>query len=254
MKIEEITHSYQVKYESELQYIHVYKDIYVFKFTKTSEIKKKKTATIQGDCREVDIKRHNKNKTRDFFVSSTKEEKQIQIVSNGFLEVAQKKGYSDAWDKKKRIAAPFDMFLDKKITKDNFILSDWSSYMIFDLDGSPLPCAIYMDYIEAGLSNGRYDLVKAKKILEKRNDIDGLILTDVPYYNCSSGCSKYIRLIWQPSKKDYQKMWEKCLSYKTQWPSTTMAHAIFDLDLLGLRKGGAAYFDEFYKSKEDEDY
>jgi hypothetical protein len=46
-------------------------------------------------------------------------------------------------------------------------------------------------------------------------------------------------------------MWKQQQAYGTTYPSTKRFQAMFDLDILGLRAGGAAMFDTFHASKDD---
>ena len=159
----------------------------------------------------------------------------------------------------------------KKINKDTIVRVAHDCHMVFDRNGTPLPVAIQFDYISnGGITDGRFDLVKLAKHLLKRRDVliyepQGLrktevdtdllaktvedAIAEVPYYNRERGCSHTIYFMWQPTRDAYRKMWDKCLQLNKKSPSTVKHQAIFDLDLLGFRRAGAAYFDNYYESR-----
>ena len=171
-------------------------------------------------------------------------------------------------------------------TADDLVVMDTGSHMLFDRHGEALPTGILFDYIAAGrISNRNYNLEKAAEILLARPDVDvwahqGGYKSDrpaeirdadtskktgecklaetveealftIPYYNAERGRTHTMYFLWKPSVEDYRKMWDACKATKTSYPSTNMHQCIFELDLLGLRAGGAAKHDDSYKDDRD---
>lgn len=159
----------------------------------------------------------------------------------------------------------------KKFNTDSIVSLDSGSHMIFDRNGQPLPVGVPFDYIShGGITDGRYDLDKLAKHLLSRSDIliynpqgwrrDDLdykksaktvadAIVDIPYYNSEPGCTKTIYFIWQPTQADYLRMWTLSQKLNRKYPSTAHHQAIFDLDLLGVRAAGIAYFDNYHESR-----
>lgn len=170
------------------------------------------------------------------------------IVSQKFLDELTSYGWNGKDNNYKHweliSKKPYD---DLNKVKYHLIQADISSHMIFDVNHEPLPVAIYFSYTDGSIKSSSYNLDTLAKILSKRNDVKLLVDNElIPYYNNDSGSERYSEFIWRPTVKEYRKMWKKCLSYKTEYPSTNNHMAVFDLDLLGLRRGGAAKFDSFY--------
>jgi hypothetical protein len=140
-----------------------------------------------------------------------------------------------------------DPFSSFKRNRGIFLRDDDSCHMIFDVNNEPLPVAVRFDYIDGNMRNGSYDLAKALDILNARDDIYIIHnIESVPYYNRSSSCSSCISFLWRPSVEDYRKMWDRCKKIDKKYASCRMHQAIFEEDLLGLRAGGAAKYDEHY--------
>lgn len=122
-------------------------------------------------------------------------------------------------------------------------------HTVWRLDGTIYPTAILFDYISANMNNRAYDIDRAFQILSERSDVTfldnnhrptaGKILR-IPYYNSECG-ETYLSFAWRPSQEQRERLYE-CELGKFK--------LIFDEDMLGLRAGGAALFDCFYKSKE----
>jgi hypothetical protein len=139
------------------------------------------------------------------------------------------------------------------------------SNQLRDTNDEYLPVALRFNYLYGHYDNAHYDLEKAIKILENNPAIvlfneDGEIakgnkvISRIPHYNSDSVCNKALYFLWQPTKEDYQKLMEQCSTYGDgSHPSTNIAAAIFDMDLFGLRVGGAALFDKYYAHKEFEE-
>ena len=171
-------------------------------------------------------------------------------------------------------------------TADDLVIMDTSAHMLFDRHGEVLPTGILFDYIAAGrISNRNYHLDKVAEILLARPDVDvwahqGGFNSDkpaeirdaatskktgecklaetveealftIPYYNAERGRTHTMYFLWKPSVEDYRKLWEACKATKTTYPSTNMHQCIFELDMLGLRGGGAAKHNDYYTDDRD---
>ena len=149
----------------------------------------------------------------------------------------------------------FDDYI--KINGDNdFVIRDdyFNSRMMFDIDGNVLPVAIHCDYIDAHMSNASYDLEKALEILRKNPDVHFIdrrgsftdpVIEEIPYYNVDDKRTHFLHFIFSPTKEQVNQMWKLQQTLKEKYPSTAKHQAIFELDILGLRKGGAAKFDTY---------
>jgi hypothetical protein len=110
---------------------------------------------------------------------------------------------------------------------------------LFDLDGVPYPVALYYDYISARMHNMNYKLDDVLEYLKTRDDIrfpDEAKVLDVPFYNCDENHNKYLEFFWMPTREDYIKMWDQCLTNGGQYPSTSRYYAVEALDLLGINE------------------
>lgn len=121
-----------------------------------------------------------------------------------------------------------------------------------NVEGRRVPVAVHFDYINGHIDDSRYDLDRALAILKARTDIrfppddgrdgrPGTVLA-IPHYNVERHRSCFLRFIWMPSVEDYQRLPLKMGLFE---PHKT----VFDLDLLGLKAGGATLFDDFYKHR-----
>jgi hypothetical protein len=134
-------------------------------------------------------------------------------------------------------------------------------------DGTLLPTGIAFHYIEPAIHNGAYDLDKLVEILRAREDVmimaatesgmarynqpygskpkvaePGEEIDDIPYYNRSRGQTKTVTFFWTPSQE---------VSERLRSDYTNRYKIVFDEDMLGLRAGGAALYDTFYKQGDD---
>lgn len=151
-----------------------------------------------------------------------------------------KKPYSDANKK--------DMVL---------VLACSYNHTIYNADREHLVVGMYCDYLNTGnFHNGKYDLEKARKILSKRKDVHSLseIKLIQPYTNRSPGHSHNISFYWSPDVNTYRTIMDKAeskIDERLRSPgSGAIGRVEFDLDLLGLRAGGAALHDNYHDSNE----
>lgn len=154
-----------------------------------------------------------------------------------------------------------------------FIESHGCSHQLFDLDGEPLPVALFFSYIEGGFDESNYDLAKAVQILKARDDVTLVegggersyrysskeipdddprkYIGKIPNYNAQRNHTTSIAFAWHPSTEDFRAVWEE-VSKKDKDPgSDALRLAVFNTDALGLRKGGAAHFNDYYKNLRD---
>ncbi len=194
----------------------------------------------------------------------------LSLVDPSLLEDAANHGFMEAFRLQEKkgvnirgeVNNVFTAFTENNAQLDHLVRVDWSSNLIFNRVGQLLPVAIQFDYIMARMHDGCYDLEKAAAVLSKdprvkflpgersysRDDVDSPIKR-IPSYNATSGQTQYIPFLFSPTAEDSIRMWDQMVSYRTQYPSTTNFQAIWDLDLLGLRKAGAARYDGFHDSK-----
>lgn len=131
------------------------------------------------------------------------------------------------------------------------------------LDGRPVPVALYFGYLNGYYDNAHYDLKRTVEILRQRADVTLRVpdrewdrahpkthpeVKRIPYYNATSGRDAALSFVWHPEQGDYERLVAETERRGGKYPWSNRYRAIFDLDLLGLRAGGAALFDEFYKS------
>lgn len=124
----------------------------------------------------------------------------------------------------------------------------------YTLDGAPVPVGVFMDYLHGRLDNAHYDLGRAMGILQanpavtfldsRRNPIppERGRAESIPYYigRPAEDGNAFIRCVWAP---DAAQMASIC--HEPKGPGTDRHRRIFDLDLLGLRAGGAALFEDY---------
>lgn len=149
---------------------------------------------------------------------------------------------------------PFTAFTSGNASLDNVVRIDSSSHMLFDRNGEVLPVAIHFSYMNGNMNDGAYRLKLAADLLSnnlqvriKNSDHRGVI-HEVPYYNSEDGCREGLEFDFLPTVEDVRRMWVVQKKLNKQYPSTCAHHAIFDLDLLGLREGGAAKWNDYYGS------
>lgn len=95
----------------------------------------------------------------------------------------------------------------EKIDLKKVIYVQYSTHKFFDIDFNPEPTIVRGDYIQANLSNEYYDLEKLKQYLDKHpRVIKCSEILDIPYYNSSCECNKYLDVTVLPRKEDLKKM------------------------------------------------
>jgi hypothetical protein len=196
-----------------------------------------------------------------------REPEKLCLVQKDYLQLAARYGFMDAWERLGKnvvlsIDKPFTAISEGTASAEQLVQVDTASHLLFDRNGEILPVAQYFDYINAGMCDGRYDLEKALEILKKNPRIHGvtnrgkeeeLQIIPVEYYNRERYCSQYLRFWFEPTLEEQRQLWAKQCSYGREYPSTDFYRAVFDLDILGLRAGGAAYYDDHYMTRQSDD-
>lgn len=144
------------------------------------------------------------------------------------------------------------------VTPDDIVFIENSSHHMYDSKMQPLPVAMRFGYIQGLMDNTRYDLEKALTILKARADVrfenedrwvdDPASILSIPGYNCDGKRNRYISFTWTPEVDDYRAMIARTLVIGGKYPSTNKHQAAFEIDVFGLRAGGAAKYDTYYGS------
>ena len=185
------------------------------------------------------------------------------IMPTEIQEALRLKGWN-AWDDKKLESwepnNEFDLVNDPNFSLNLVVEVKHEGHMLADYTGRVLPVGILFNYIDGGITDGRYNLKVLAEHLLTRSDVkiysrDGFAasareaITSIPSYSSERGCRETISFIWQPCSADYIRMWEWCVSNEKRYPSTVKHQAVFELDLLGSRAAGANRYDTYYASK-----
>jgi hypothetical protein len=199
----------------------------------------------------------------------------IQAVKPEYLEVARKVGWyiDDDTDPYGGLDEKDPITALENGEDVRFIECHGASHQLFDLKGNALPVALNFNYIDGGLSEDRFDLVKAAEILMKRDDV---ILREgggeryfdwrgdandperfvgrIPHYNAERGRSRCLAFRWHPTEDDYATAFALAHEKrKGRNPNSGDLRwvALFDADVFGLVRGGAAHFSTFTKTLRD---
>lgn len=263
------TTSFDVRVERSLSYLQVKDDLYVYKLLYTHKLPEATPSSIaltykdkeaQGFAKLAALQDFSDNK-----VDGITKEGNLTLVPEGFLDMAQLKGYvvaTEHFEKEfpyQTTPEVYDAFVQSEVPLDRVVQVDRSSHMLFDRLGNALPTAIYFDYMRGQMDESTYDLEKAIEILSKDSRItpvgpdsyrdakgpSKLKFYDIPYYNSGPGRRKTLPFIFSPTKENMVALWAKAIGYRTNYPSTKLHDAVFDLDMLGLRAAGAAKFVNF---------
>jgi hypothetical protein len=123
-------------------------------------------------------------------------------------------------------------------------------HQAFAIDGSVIPTGIKFDYMSGRMNNGAYDLRTALAILKDHPRIifcdtkDKLkakpSILEVPYYNSEYWCSHHLSFFFEPTKEEAQALWDH---QKTS--GQDIYRSVFDLDILGLKKGEATHYESY---------
>lgn len=170
----------------------------------------------------------------------------LRMVNDAYLEVLRYRGWLSLPDDPDRahlfkgmaeVNTPLT-HLEQGMPLTNIIQIEGSTQMVFDIEDQPLPVAILINGVGNGFMIEDYNRQKVREILEARDDVTTHKLP---------GVGDRVLWVWNPSPEAMRALWDQCCSYEGgRYPSTLKHRAIFDLDLLGLRAGGAAKYDSYY--------
>lgn len=199
----------------------------------------------------------------------------LVLCEDKLVEHLRMWGWQDAPGKKDRErfewqrSDVYDALVEDPSRVEKLMRLDHGSHMVFDWADKVLPVPIWFSYMDGMISEDRYDLTKTAELLLARDDVhifpkqDGWrddpdregkatkveqCIIPIPGYNSERGRRNTIYFIFRPSVEEYRRMWEQCLAYKTKYPSTERHRAVYDLDLLGLKAGGACMTKNYWDS------
>lgn len=238
--------------DKHVEYLEVVKDVVVYRITTTTKVGRHLTTTTsEGVTSLKGIEAFSDGSVAlpsyRFGAGSAG-----VLASPKFRESMRTEGWQadDVYEWiKEATETPYLRFVEGKATAEDFVVVDSSGHMLFDADGVPLPVALHFGYIHSRMDNSRYDLKRALAILKERDDIafpKGAKILRIPGYNADEDRHEHIDFMWTPKAGDYVRVWEQCKKYTTSHPSTERHRAAIDLDVLGLRAGGAAMYTSFY--------
>lgn len=268
MKIVEHNNEAMLRATAKLEYVALSEELAVYRLTRETTLASGKLHLTRFSDSTIVTEGFAKPKSLARFASRNTPFKDLglTVVSNEFLKELAKNGYPAALETLRKhednVEAyneysnhlPFKVLVDLKRKSRKIVEFDNGSHMVFDQNGVSLPVGIHCDYMHGRFDNAHYNLDIALKVLLKNKRVrffeDKRTITQIPYYNVGKYSSQMLAFTYEPTKEEAQAMWEKQLSYKSKYPSTTNYQALFDLDILGLRKAGAAVFNDFHESKD----
>jgi len=193
--------NFEYTIKREIQFKQLQDDFYVFKETKT--VGEKNPIIIQGVTTQEEINKCNQYEDI--------KHAEYALYNQDILEYSRNNLFGNSYEKFQefQIKNPYDYFAEFGLN-DEIILIKVSYYdhNIYSIDGIKYPKAIYFDYIQAAMHNGKYNLNKTLEILKTRGDIELLSedIKPIPYYNSEVGQDMYLEFIWHPSDEDFEKI------------------------------------------------
>lgn len=143
--------------------------------------------------------------------------------------------------------SPYTRFVEDTATARDLVFFERSTQLLYDRHKQPLPMAVSCSYLNGRFDNANYHLDKASKILMQREDIRiKSAQVSIPHYNADRRRNQHLEFVWVPNVEDYRRMISYCNEIGGQHPSMHIYRAMFELDILGLRAGGAAKFTDFF--------
>ena len=185
----------------------------------------------------------------------------LLLVPDMVLDKARTEGYPHAFKDIPDLDTfgwhPFDKFKSGKVTTKNLVFNEWASHLLFDCDRKLIPCARFFSSLNGRVHNDAYDLEKLIAVLKDNPQVvplstkvygepvnaESLSIQMIPSCNQEGEGEYQVSFRFLPTDEQMAQIWEQMQSYKTEYPSTEFYRAMFDLDVLGLRKGGAAKFE-----------
>ncbi|WP_146039543.1 MULTISPECIES: hypothetical protein [unclassified Variovorax] len=176
------------------------------------------------------------------------------FVDDEVLRAGAVKGFSgmlEALQKTARLTKPYSCFVSGDANSRHLVRIEMGSHQVFTMDGLPRPMGIHFDYIVGMMDNRSYDLELALHLLEANprvhfeTDRSGRKLQNIPSYNAEDGRTQCLEFIFEPTVEEAVRIRDWHLARDTKRAAGEEHEAIFVLDLLGLRKAGAARFDTY---------
>lgn len=192
----------------------------------------------------------------------------LRVAPAGFREAARQLGYMPAFEQfQEHFKQPGDFmaeFREGTIDLDDIVYLDIGSHMLFDRNHEVLPTGLHFNDTSGLIHNGAYHLDKVLAVLAKDPRITPVlsnyersrqadkepVLHVRDILTCNSWSDKTIDFLFSPTPDDMRAIWAEAQKYGTDYPSTKLREAIFNLDLLGLRAAGAAKYDSFWGADE----
>lgn len=252
----------ETRLQQSLRYVEVEGDLCLFKH-QISVIPEADSGTglpFTGSCRQGITK---KQAIEDFLsgtssVIKSPDTPELVYVSPEVLEMAAKKGFMEVLRSTQPglMQSIFDRYEAGEFDLNCLVAPNYSAELLFDRKGKILPTAIYFGYLSGNFNNGAYHLKKALATLKSDSRVapvpgKDFAISEIPYYNAERNYDKQIEFVFQPTQEDMRAIWDYCTKTFKEYPSTHRHEAIFDLDLLNLRKSGAALYERYYQSKRD---
>lgn len=190
------------------------------------------------------------------------------IAPPGFKETMRHNMFMDALEKHQtELFAKADRLEGLQsgtIDLDDIIRLDTASHLLYDRHGEVLPVGFRLDYSTGGYHSGRYDIDKALEILSKDPRVSPLpirgkvpegglrVLRVADHFSTDDYEQRHIAFMFAPTVEDMRALLARCKSYEdgSSYPWGNRYDALFDLDILGLRAGGAAKYDDPWKTDE----
>lgn len=101
----------------------------------------------------------------------------------------------------------------EEVDLNDVILMQYARHALYDVNKNPIPVIERGDYIEAGLHNRKYDLIKLREYFLTHPKVTYVSeILDIPYYNAEDGRKKYLKvhvlpdsdIILESLEKNYQ--------------------------------------------------
>lgn len=168
------------------------------------------------------------------------------MLSKETIALAEKEGWKALDDYKVFQEQPFDAIVSGERSAEDVYVVDRGSMDLYDRKGVALPIARTADYMSGYFDNSHYDLNVALKILkeDKRIWFKKAEVQGIPHYNASEERSAHIAFRFSPTRADVIRI--QYSLKKGETVHSAFWAKVFELDLLGLRAGGAALTEEFW--------
>jgi hypothetical protein len=179
----------------------------------------------------------------------------VCFVDSQVLKAGAIGGFSDmlvALQKTQRVKTPYASFVAGDAQPEHLVRVDMHAGRVYSMDGTLRPMGIHFDYIVGQMHDGSYDLELALHLLEANprvhfsTDRAGRKLQSIPSYNADENRTQCLDFVFEPTSAEAVQIRDWYLASKHKGETGHDHEAVFALDLLGLRRGGAARFDEFY--------